>query len=43
VPVKASLAMLGLCEDVFRSPLAPPTARTRELLGEALRELGLLR
>lgn len=41
VPVKASLAMLGLCEEVFRSPLAPPTDKTRELLKQALRELGL--
>lgn len=43
VPVKASLAMLGLCEEVFRSPLAPPTDKTRELLREALNELGLLK
>jgi 4-hydroxy-tetrahydrodipicolinate synthase len=42
VPVKASLALLGLCEEVFRSPLAPPTDKTRELLREALRELRLL-
>ena len=31
VPVKASLAMMGLCEEAFRSPLAPPTDKTREL------------
>lgn len=43
VPVKASLAMMGLCEEAFRSPLAPPTDKTRELLREALLELGLLR
>jgi 4-hydroxy-tetrahydrodipicolinate synthase len=42
VPVKTSLAMLGLCGEVFRSPLAPPTDKTRELLREALRELGLV-
>jgi 4-hydroxy-tetrahydrodipicolinate synthase len=42
VPVKASLAMMGLCEESYRSPLAPPQARTRELLREALQELGLL-
>lgn len=41
VPVKASLALLGLCGETFRSPLAPPTERTRQLLREALRELGL--
>lgn len=43
VPVKASLAMMGLCEEAFRSPLAPPTDKTRELLREALLELGLVR
>lgn len=43
VPVKASLAMLGLCGETFRSPLAPPGERTRGLLREALTELGLLR
>ena len=43
VPVKASLAMMGLCEETFRSPLAPPTDKTRELLREALLELGLVR
>jgi len=41
VPVKSSLAMLGLCEDVFRSPLAPAAAKTRELLKAALAELGV--
>jgi 4-hydroxy-tetrahydrodipicolinate synthase len=41
VPVKSSLAMLGLCEDVFRSPLAPAAAKTRELLKAALTELGV--
>jgi 4-hydroxy-tetrahydrodipicolinate synthase len=41
VPVKASLAMMGLCEEVFRSPLAPAASKTRELLREALQELGL--
>jgi dihydrodipicolinate synthase/N-acetylneuraminate lyase len=39
--VKASLAMLGLCEEVFRSPLAPPTDKTRDELKKTLRELGL--
>ncbi len=43
VPVKASLAMMGLCEEVFRSPLAPPTDKTRASMKEALQELGLLK
>jgi 4-hydroxy-tetrahydrodipicolinate synthase len=42
IPVKASLALLGLCEEVFRLPLCPPTDATRQSLREALRELELL-
>ena len=42
IPVKASLALLGLCEESFRLPLVPPSDATRELLRAALRELGLL-
>ncbi len=42
IPVKASLALLGLCQESFRLPLCPPTEETREALRSALRELGLL-
>jgi 4-hydroxy-tetrahydrodipicolinate synthase len=42
IPVKASLALLGLCEESFRLPLGPSTEGTREALRAALRELGLL-
>lgn len=42
IPVKASLALMGLCEESFRLPLCPPSEGTRELLRGALRELGLL-
>ena len=42
IPVKASLALLGLCEESYRLPLCPPTESTREALRSALRELGLL-
>jgi len=42
IPVKASLAMMGLCEESFRLPLCPPTEPTREALRGALRDLGLL-
>jgi 4-hydroxy-tetrahydrodipicolinate synthase len=42
IPVKASLALLGLCEESFRLPLCPPSEGTREALRGALRELGLL-
>jgi 4-hydroxy-tetrahydrodipicolinate synthase len=43
IPVKASLALLGLCEESYRLPLCPPTEGTREALRAALRELDLLR
>jgi 4-hydroxy-tetrahydrodipicolinate synthase len=39
IPVKASLALLGLCEEVFRLPLCPPRDGTREALRAALKEL----
>ena len=41
IPVKASLALLGLCEESYRLPLCPPTETTREALRSALRALGL--
>jgi 4-hydroxy-tetrahydrodipicolinate synthase len=43
IPVKASLALMGLCEEVYRLPMVPPTEATREALRAALRELDLLR
>ena len=42
VPVKASLALLGLAGEHFRLPLAPPTESTREALRGELSALGLL-
>jgi 4-hydroxy-tetrahydrodipicolinate synthase len=42
IPVKASLALLGLCEENFRLPLCPPSDSTREALRAALKELELL-
>src|SRR6185436_7295223 len=42
IPVKASLALLGLCEESYRLPLCPPTDATREKMRVALRDLGLL-
>ncbi len=42
IPVKASLALMGLCEESFRLPMCPPTEATREALRSALKELGLL-
>jgi 4-hydroxy-tetrahydrodipicolinate synthase len=43
IPVKAALALMGLCEEVYRLPLAPPSQATRDALEAALRELELLR
>jgi 4-hydroxy-tetrahydrodipicolinate synthase len=43
IPVKASLALMGLCEESYRLPMCPPTEATREALRSALRELDLLR
>ena len=43
IPVKASMALMGLCEEVFRLPLCPPAESTREALRAALEELELLR
>jgi 4-hydroxy-tetrahydrodipicolinate synthase len=43
IPVKASLALMGLCEENFRLPMCPPTEPTREALRAALRELDLLK
>lgn len=42
IPVKASLALLGLCEESYRLPLVPPSEDTRQKLREALGELKLL-
>lgn len=42
IPVKASLALMGLCEESYRLPLCAPTEATREVMRAALGELGLL-
>jgi 4-hydroxy-tetrahydrodipicolinate synthase len=42
VPVKASLALMGLCAESFRLPMCPPTEGTRETLRKELQSLGLL-
>jgi len=43
VPVKASLALLGFCEESYRLPLCPPTEATRDALRAALREVEVLK
>ena len=42
IPVKTSLALMGLCAESFRLPLCPATEATKEALKAALRELELL-
>jgi 4-hydroxy-tetrahydrodipicolinate synthase len=42
IPVKASLALMGLCEEQYRLPLCPPSDATRETLKKELSALGLL-
>jgi 4-hydroxy-tetrahydrodipicolinate synthase len=42
IPVKASLALMGLCEESYRLPMVPPTEETRAKLRETLQGLGLL-
>ncbi len=42
IPVKAAMAMLGLCSDELRLPLTPLTQTHRERLQVALKELGIL-
>jgi 4-hydroxy-tetrahydrodipicolinate synthase len=43
VPVKASLALMGLCAESFRLPMCPPCEATREALRQELRSLDLLK
>ena len=41
IPVKAALAMLGLCEEVYRLPMVPPAEASRAKIRESLAALGL--
>jgi 4-hydroxy-tetrahydrodipicolinate synthase len=42
IPVKATLALMGLCGEHYRLPLCPPADATRETLKQELAALGLL-
>ncbi|MBN2371523.1 MAG: 4-hydroxy-tetrahydrodipicolinate synthase [Vicinamibacteria bacterium] len=42
IPVKTSLALMGLCEESFRLPLTPPADATREALLKELKSLGIV-
>lgn len=40
-PVKFSMAMMGLCEPVFRLPMVPPRQASKDKVLAVMRELGL--
>lgn len=42
IPVKAALAMMGLCDEVYRLPMVPPTEASRGKIRQTLADLGLL-
>jgi 4-hydroxy-tetrahydrodipicolinate synthase len=42
IPVKAGLALMGLCEESFRLPMCPPKESTREAMRAALKDLELI-
>ena len=42
IPVKAALAMMGLCEPVWRLPMTPPSDASRERIASVLRSAGLI-
>jgi 4-hydroxy-tetrahydrodipicolinate synthase len=41
-PVKAAMAMMGLCEAVWRLPMVPPSHPSREKIEAVLRAVGLI-
>ena len=42
IPVKAAVAMMGLCREELRLPLVPMSDGPREILRAALRQAGAL-
>lgn len=42
IPVKAALALMGLCEPVWRLPMTPPSDANRERVASVLRSAGLI-
>ena len=42
IPVKASLAMMGMIDEVYRLPLVPMGSKNRKTLKKILNELHLL-
>jgi len=42
IPVKAAMAMMGLCEPVWRLPMTPPSAANHARIEGVLKAVGLL-
>jgi 4-hydroxy-tetrahydrodipicolinate synthase len=42
IPVKASMAMMGLCEPVYRLPMCPPQPQSQAKIEVVLKQVGLL-
>jgi 4-hydroxy-tetrahydrodipicolinate synthase len=42
IPVKAALAMLGLCSETYRLPMVPPSDASRDRIRQVLTGLGIL-
>lgn len=41
IPVKFAMAAMGLCEDVFRLPMVPPSSASQQKILGVLKEFGL--
>ena len=41
IPVKAAMAAMGLCEEIYRLPMVPPGEASRQTLLAVLKDLGL--
>ncbi len=42
IPVKAAMAMMGLCEPVWRLPMTPPSPQNAQKIEAVLKSLGLI-
>jgi 4-hydroxy-tetrahydrodipicolinate synthase len=42
IPVKAAMAMMGLCEPVWRLPMTPPSEQNRAKIETVLKSVGLI-
>lgn len=42
IPVKAAMAMMGLCQPVWRLPMTPPAAQNHARIESVLKNVGLL-